>query len=196
VQECRRVWREQGSDRDYDELQQLAGQAPADVAVFDPDDESLLHGGDMPARIAALCADAGQTAPSGDGELLRSILVSLACKYRLVCEQLEHVTGDGIDTIHVVGGGARHELLCQLTADVCGREVITGPVEATALGNVLVQALALGELAGLADLRAVVARSVAPRRYEPRPSSPGAETYHRFLDTTGLSATRAARTPV
>jgi rhamnulokinase len=196
VQECRRVWRDKGSDRDYDELQTLAAQAPADVAVFDPDDDSLLHGGDMPARIAAVCAASGQTAPSGDGELVRSVLVSLACKYRLVCEQLEQVCERAIDTIHVVGGGARNELLCQLTADVCGREVVTGPVEATALGNVLVQALALGELDSLDDVRRVVARSVAPRRFEPRPSSSGNETYQRFLETTGLSATRAARAPV
>jgi rhamnulokinase len=150
----------------------------------------------MPARITALCTGAGQPALSGDGELLRSILVSLACKYRLVCEQLEHVTDDAIETIHVVGGGARNELLCQLTADVCGREVVAGPIEATALGNVLVGALALGELADLVDLRQVVARSVAPRRYEPQPSSRGTETYQRFLETTGLSATRAARAPV
>jgi rhamnulokinase len=196
VQECRRVWRAKGSDRDYDELQRLAAEAPADVAVFDPDDDSLLHGGDMPARIAALCTGSGQPAPAGDGELLRSILVSLACKYRLVCEQLEHVCERAIDTIHVVGGGARNELLCQLTADVCGRDVVTGPVEATALGNVLVQALALGELGGLDDVRRVVARSVKPRRFEPQPSTPGNETYQRFLETTGLSATRAARAPV
>jgi rhamnulokinase len=200
VQECRRVWRAEGSDRDYDELQTLAGEARSDVAVFDPDDESLLHGGDMPARIAALCADSGQAAPAGDGELLRSILVSLACKYRLVCEQLEHVSDEAIDTIHVVGGGARNELLCQLTANVCGREVVTGPVEATALGNVLVQAMALGELSGLADVRRAVARSVKPERYEPNRSSPGTgtstETYQRFLETTGLSATRAAQAPV
>jgi rhamnulokinase len=196
VQECRRVWRATGSARDYDELTALAAASRADVPVFDPDDNSLLHGGDMPARITALCTGAGQPAPSGDGELLRSILVSLACKYRLVCEQLEHVTDDAIETIHVVGGGARNELLCQLTADVCGREVVAGPVEATALGNVLVGALALGELADLTDLRQVVARSVSPRRYEPQASPRGAETYQRFLEATGLSATRAARAPV
>jgi rhamnulokinase len=196
VQECRRVWRATGSARDYDELQALAAGARADVPVFDPDDASLLHGGDMPARIAALCTGTGQPALTGDGELLRSILVSLACKYRLVCEQLEHVTDDGIDTIHVVGGGARNELLCQLTADVCGREVVAGPVEATALGNVLVGALALGELADLTELRQVVTRSVAPRRYEPQPSSRGADTYQRFMETTGLRPTRAARAQV
>ena len=96
----------------------------------------------------------------------------------------------------MVGGGARNELLCQLTADVCDREVVTGPVEATALGNVLVQAMALGELDGLADVRRVVARSVAPRRLSPHPAASGNETYQRFLETTGLSATRAARAPV
>src|SRR5262249_27474369 len=101
-----------------------------------------------------------------------------------------------IDTIHVVGGGARNELLCQLTADVCGREVVTGPVEATALGNVLVQAMALGELGGLDDVRRGGARAPAPRHLQPHPSSPVNDTYQRFLETTGLSATRAARAPV
>jgi rhamnulokinase len=196
VQECRRVWRGDGGKRDYGQLVALAGKARPDVPLFDPDHDSLLHGGDMPARISDLCTAAGQTAPAGEGEMVRSILVSLACKYRLVTEQLEHVTDRRIDTIHVVGGGARNELLCRLTADVCGREVITGPVEATALGNVLVQALALGELSDLADLRGVVQRSGAPRRYEPSASSPAAETYPRFLEMTGLGAPHAARAHV
>jgi rhamnulokinase len=196
LQQCRRVWRAAGDERDYAELVALAGRARADVPVFDPDDDSLLHGGDMPAAIAALCAGTGQPAPEDEGELVRSILLSLACKYRLVIEQLQHVSDRRIDTVHVVGGGARNELLCRLTADVCGREVVTGPVEATALGNILVQALALGELSDLTDLRGVVERSVQPQRYEPRASPAAAETYPRFLETTGLRATRAARTPV
>jgi rhamnulokinase len=195
VQECRRVWRSQGAERDYEELQSLAARARAEVAVFDPDDESLLHGGDdMPDRIAALCIQGEQEPPADDGELLRSVLVSLACKYRLVVEQLEHVCERRIDTIHVVGGGARNELLCQLTADVCEREVVAGPVEATALGNVLVQALARGELADLAQLRDVVARSIEPRRHEPKASA-ASETYTRFLEATGHSARGTARTP-
>ena len=109
----------------------------------------------MPARIAALCTDAGQSAPSDEGELVRSILVSLACKYRLVCEQLEQVcerTHRHSSTWSVAGLVTR--LLCQLTADVCEREVVTGPVEATALGNVLVQAMASRRAVEvLADLR-------------------------------------------
>jgi rhamnulokinase len=182
------VWRAGGADHDYGDLVTLAGEARADVPVFDPDHDSLLHGGDMPARISDLCTAAGQPAPDGAGEMVRSILVSLACKYRLVIEQLEIVTDRRIDTVHVVGGGARNQLLCELTADVCGRGVVTGPVEATALGNVLVQALAVGELSDLADARRVVARSVQAQRHEPRPSSPAAEIYPRFLETTGLGA--------
>jgi rhamnulokinase len=195
VQECRRGWRAGGTEHDYDELQALAREASPDVPVFDPDHPTLLYGGDMPARIEAILTADGQEAPAGPGELLRSILVSLACKYRLVTEQLEHVTDRRIETIHVVGGGARNELLCQLTADVLHRPVLAGPVEATALGNVLVQALALGELSGLTQLRQVVARSVLPRRFEPDPTQPSEEIYQRFLTATGLDVNRPISAP-
>ena len=196
VQECRRAWHADGVQRDYDELQALAAQASADVPLFDPDHESLLRSGDMPARIAARFAQTGQRAPHDDGELLRAILVSLACKYRLVVEQLEAVAGHRIDTVHVVGGGARNQLLCQLTADVLAREVVTGPVEATALGNVLVQALALGEIADLAQLRTIAARCAPPTRYEPGGAQAAQEIYQRFLAVTGLTVNRATRAPV
>jgi len=195
VQECRRAWRAAGTERDYDELQTLARNAPPHVPVFDPDHDTLLRGGDMPARIAELLDATGQPALADRGELLRSILVSLACKYRLVTEQLERVADRRIDTIHVVGGGARNQLLCQLTADLLDRPVLAGPVEATALGNVLVQALALGELADLADVRRVAARSVSLQRFEPDPSHSAQDTYQRFLTVTGLTVDRAVRTP-
>ena len=183
VQECRRCWEEQGQARGYAELQDLARQARPDVPLFDPDDESLLHRGDMPVSIARLCTAAAQPAPEGPGELLRSILVSLACKYRLVIERLERVSGRQIDVIHVVGGGVQNELLCQLTADFTGRQVLAGPAEATALGNVLVQAMALGRIDGLAQARAVSAASARPVRYEPQDADAGA-TYERFLAIT------------
>jgi rhamnulokinase len=186
VQECRRTWDEAGQARDYEELQKLARDARPDVPLFDPDDESLLHRGDMPALIAQLCAAGGQTVPQGPGELLRSILTSLACKYRLVLERLERVSGRHINVIHVVGGGVRNELLCQLTADLTGRLVLAGPAEATALGNVLVQAMALGQIDGLAQARAISLASVAPVRYEPHDTA-AAETYQRFLAITGLA---------
>lgn len=190
VQECRRCWEATGSAHDYDELSRLATQASPDVPLFDPDDPSLLRGGDMPGLITALCVASGQRAPSGEGELLRSILVSLACRYRMVLERLAHVTGRRIDVVHVVGGGARNTLLCQLTADLLERPVLAGPIEATALGNVLVQAIALGELEGLAQARELVRRSAQLRRYEPSAAQPAAETYQRFLAATGLAADR------
>jgi rhamnulokinase len=193
LQECRRAWSERGKALDYDELHRLAYEAPSDVPVFDPDEPALLRSGDMPSLIASACADAGQAEPSGPGELVRSIVVSLACKYRVVLERLQEVTGHRINSLHVVGGGIRNTLLCQLTADVLGLTVLAGPEEATALGNVLVQARACGELSGLAQMREMAAASVQLDRYEPTGGRPADETYERFLSVTGLTAGRPAR---
>jgi rhamnulokinase len=187
-QECARVW-----GVGFPEIHRLAAAAPADVPLFDPDEDAFLAPGDMPARIAAACVRSGQREPRDRGETARSILVSLACKYRLVLERLEAVTGREVTRVHAVGGGVRNRLLCELTADVCGRPVLVGAVEATALGNVLVQARAAGELASLADMRAVAAASTESTTYEPSPDRDGAEeTYRRFLDVTGLATPTAA----
>jgi rhamnulokinase len=187
VQECRRGW----GDVTYEDLARQAAEARPDVPLFDPDDDRFLAPADMAATIAAVCRELGQPAPEGQGEVVRSAVVSLACKYRLTLERLEQVTGRGVDCIHVIGGGARNALLCQLTADMTGRRVLAGPVEATALGNVLVQARAAGLLGSLAEMREVAAASVRPETYEPR--ADGAATYDRFLEVTGLSP--AAATP-
>jgi rhamnulokinase len=190
VQECRRRWEVEGGPSDYDELHRLAAEAPADVPLFDPDDERLLAPDDMPAEIAAACEAGGQPPPASRAELIRSVLVSLACKYRLVLEQLERVSEREIDLVHVIGGGARNELLCRLTADLLGRPVHAGPVEATALGNVLIQARAAGELGSLEELRSAAARAARPTVYEPVGTHPDADTtYERFLDVTGLRLT-------
>jgi rhamnulokinase len=187
VQECRREWAAEGGPSDYDEIARLAAEAPADVPLFDPDDDGFLAPGGMPARIADACRAAGQDAPATPGETVRSAVTSLACKYRLVLERLERVTGREVDVVHVIGGGARNRLLCELTADVLGRPVLAGPVEATAMGNVLVQARAAGELGSLGDLRAVATASADPETFEPRPERAAAEgTYERFLSVTGL----------
>jgi rhamnulokinase len=188
VQECRRCWASEGGPSDYDELHGMAAAARSDVALFDPDADAFLHPGDMPARIARACARAGQPVPVTPGELVRSILVSLACKYRLVLEQLERTAGIDVEVIHVIGGGARNELLCAMTADIAGRPVLAGPVEATALGNVLVQARAAGRLASRADMFTVAAASATPRAFEPTAARSAADsTYERFLAVTGLS---------
>ena len=194
VQECRRQWERDGHARDYDELQALAAGAGPDVALFDPDHESLLPAGEMPRRITELCAAHGQRPPADPGQLLRSILISLACKYRLVLDQLARVADRRIDVVHVVGGGARNTLLCQLTADLLDRPVLAGPVEATALGNILVQAAALGEVSGLAQMRALVRRSVTIERFDPAAMQPADETFERFLAATGLTATPSSGT--
>jgi rhamnulokinase len=177
LEECRRAW---GEERDYAELLAAAEAVREDVPLFDPDDESLVAPGNMPERIAALC----ERPLEGPGETVRSILVSLACKYRWVLSRLEAVTGRDVRRVHVIGGGSRNRLLCRLTADITGREVLAGPVEATALGNVLVQARAAGRLGSLAELRAVAAASAEPERHEP--GDPG-EDYDRFLAATGLT---------
>ncbi len=158
----------------------MAVEARPDVPLFDPDEPAFLPPGGMPGRIADACVRLGQAPPEGPGETVRSIAVSLACKYRLVLERLELVSGHEVGCIHVIGGGARNRLLCQLTADLTGRPVHAGPVEATALGNVLVQARATGHLGSLAEVREVAAASAAPETFEP--SAGGAGEYDRFLD--------------
>jgi rhamnulokinase len=189
LEESRRAW----GDVSYDELLRLAASAGDDVPLFDPDDDGFLVPGDMPARIAATCERSGQPAPAGVAETVRSIFVSLACKYRWVLERLEAVTGRDVRRIHLVGGGARNALLCRLTADITGCEVLAGPAEATALGNVLVQARAAGELGSLSELREVAAASVEPTAGEPAPDRDAPEsTYRRFLDVTGLGAPTTA----
>jgi rhamnulokinase len=187
VQECKHHWERTGAGYEYAELRRLAAEAPADAPLFDPDDERFLAPGDMPARIAETCRASGQTAPATPGQTIRAALASLACKYRLVLERLERVTGQDVDVVHVVGGGARNDLLCRLTADAVGRPLLAGPVEATALGNVLVQARAAGELGSLAELRAVAAATADIRVFQPGPERALAEdTYGRFLEVTGL----------
>jgi rhamnulokinase len=183
LQECRR-----SLGMDYHELLRLAGEAGDDGPLFDPDDEALLAPDDMPTQIGLACTASGQAVPGTAGQLVRSILVSLACKYRLVLERLMRVSGRRVDVVHVIGGGVRNELLCQLTADLLGRPVLAGPVEATALGNVLVQARATGELGSLGDLRAAAAASADPAVYEPSERRDRAEAlYRRFLDVTDLA---------
>ena len=180
VQECRRTWARAGRDLSYDELIPRAEAARPFAALVDPDDPSFLAPGDMPARLAAFCTRTGQAPPGDEGAFVRCALESLALKYRWTIERLEAILGTTIRTIHVVGGGSQNALLCQFTADACGRAVVAGPVEATAVGNVLMQAIARGRIASLADARAVVARSFPVRTYEPRDASAWDDAAGRF----------------
>jgi rhamnulokinase len=168
VQECRRTWARAGRELSYEEMIARAQVAPPFTTLVDPDDASFLAHGDMPARLAAYCTRTGQAPPSDEGAMVRCCLESLALKYRWAIERLESILGTTIETIHVVGGGTKNALLCQFTADACGRPVHAGPVEATAIGNILMQALGRGQLGSIADLRAIVARSFPVTVYEPR----------------------------
>jgi rhamnulokinase len=194
LQQCRATWGNNASLPGYDELESLAGSADAEPPLFDPDDPSLSYPGEMPAKIEALLRAAGQPIPTSKGALTRSILVSLACKYRLVIEGLERCSGKSITKIHVVGGGARNKLLCRLTADITRREVIAGPAEASALGNVLMQAAALRYISGADEMRRIARASVTVARYLPVSEDHHADTtYERFLYVTRLGSPGPAR---
>jgi len=167
LQECRRAWQRDGHDLSYNTLRALARLTPAFGPLIDPDDPRLLPSGDMPARIRTLCLETGQTPPESPGEITRCILESLACAYRSAFDAIREATGQPVTEIHVVGGGSRNDLLCQLTADATDLLVLAGPVEATAIGNLLVQAMAAGRIGSPRELREVVARSAMIERYDP-----------------------------
>lgn len=181
LQECRRAWASQGDEHAHTELTALAERAPAFGPLVNASNARWLAPDDMPARMAAYCRETGQVVPSSKGAFVRCILESLALEYRWVAERLEELTGRSLGTIHVIGGGARNPLLNQLTADATGRPVAAGPVEATALGNVLVQAIAAGHLASLAEGRELVRRSFPVEAYAPRPSVQWQAAYERYL---------------
>jgi len=179
VQECRRAWALDGREFSYEELAEKAGAAEPFSAMLNPD--AFLEPGHMPERIAAYCAATGQKTPAGEGALVRMILESLALRYRQVLESLESLTGSTIETIHIMGGGSRNQLLNQLVADATGRTVVAGPAEATAAGNILVQAIGSGEVAGLAEARWIVRNSFEVTAVQPRSRAGWDEAYNRFL---------------
>lgn len=163
VQECRREW-----GLSYDEITRLASEARPFLAVIDPDSDLFLRPGDMPEKVRAFCAESGQAVPQSRGEIVRVVLESLALKYRLVLERLEALAGKRLEPIHIIGGGTKNRLLNQLAADCTGREVVAGPVEATAIGNIVMQAITLGHLESLAAARALVRASFEVETYRPQ----------------------------
>ncbi len=181
VQECRRTWASRGRELSYDEITRLAAEAPAFGSLVDPDHHSFLRPGDMPAQIQAYCRRTGQVVPQTEGEIVRCALESLALKYRWTLDKLERMQGCRLNTIHVVGGGSRNGLLCQFTADATQRLVVAGPVEATATGNVLLQAISQGEIGSLADARQVVRDSFDLVTFEPGAIAGWDDAYARLL---------------
>jgi rhamnulokinase len=180
LQESLRTWAAAGLPADLADLLAAAARVPAFPAVVDPDDDRFLPPGDMPARIAEVCARTGQTPPQSQPETVRCILDSLALAYRRTVRRAAELSGRDIEVVHVVGGGVRNTLLCQLTADACGLPVLAGPVEAAALGNALVQARAGGVLGGgLTELRALLRNTQDVRLHLP---TPGVEAVWRAAE--------------
>jgi len=169
LQESLRDWGLAGDSDALDGLLAAAAEVPDGGPFFDPDDPGFLAPGDMPKRIADQLAASGRPVPATRPAMVRCILESLARAFGVAVETASRLSGQAVDVVHIVGGGSRNELLCQLTADATGRPVIAGPVEATAIGNLLVQARAHDCIEGdLQALRALVRASVTLRRYDPR----------------------------
>ncbi|WP_150307256.1 rhamnulokinase [Planctomonas psychrotolerans] len=169
LSECVRTWELLGESIDLPDLLTAAAAVSTPPSIFDANDPRLMPPGDMPARIAVLCGERGVPVPASRAELVRSILESLAEAFARAVHTAATLSGKRVTVVHIVGGGSQNELLCQLTADRSGLPVLAGPVEATAIGNVLVQARAQGAVSGsLESLRALVARSTEPRRHSPR----------------------------
>jgi rhamnulokinase len=181
VQECRRVWNLSGANHTWDGLNRLAAAAQPLVALIDPDDGAFLAPANMPEAIRTYCHRTGQTVPPNEGAVIRCALESLALRYRLVLGWLEQLVGGRIETIHIVGGGTQNRQLCQATADACQRTVLAGPIEATAIGNLLVQAIAAGDIGSIGEARDVVRNSFTVDRYEPQNALNWDAAFKKFL---------------
>ena len=180
VQECRRIWERSGQSLSYQQLVHLAEEAKPFIAFVDPDHNSFLNPPDMPAAIVEFCEQTGQSKPATMGEIIRCALESLALKYRAVLEMISQIRGL-IKKLHIVGGGTQNKLLCQFTANATNVPVIAGPIEATAIGNIMVQAIALGCLSSIAEGRKMIRQSFDLVEYQPQEQDAWDEAYQRLV---------------
>jgi rhamnulokinase len=180
AQQSRATWNAQGADYSYDDLTRLAVDAEPYRSLIDPDDPSFLAPGDIPGRIRAFCVRTGQPQPETPGQVMRCAYESLALKYRFVLDNLIKLSGRRVERIHIIGGGTQNRLLCQMTADATARPVYAGPIEATALGNAIVQLIALGELKNVAEARTMLSQSLDLQVYHPQHQTAWEAAYERF----------------
>ncbi len=181
IQECRRDWDKEGHHYSWDDIVAMAREAAPLRSVIDTDAPEFYAGGDMEKKIRDFCARTGQPVPDTPGQTARCIYESLALKYRKAVEGLERIKGVPIDSVNIVGGGIQNRLLDQMAADATGRPVITGPIEGSAIGNLLTQAIALGDLGGVEDLRRVVRASETVETWQPHPSDDWERAYEKLL---------------
>ena len=183
-QESRRQWKREGKDYSFADLSVMAENAKPLQSIIDPDDQLFASAGNMPKRICDYCRATGQHVPENEGEIVRCILESLALRYRWTAEKLEEMTGRKYSAINIVGGGTKEEMLSRFTADASHRTVCTGPIEATALGNVAMQCIASGEIRDMWEARQVIRNSFDVMEYTPDSASAAQwdEAYGRFLN--------------
>jgi rhamnulokinase len=185
VQQSRAAWARDGEHYDYPALAALAEDAPAFRAWINPNDLRFYAPANMVEEIRQACAESGQPVPTGVPDVMRTILESLAFTYRAAIDRLERIKGIRVPALHIIGGGSQNVVLSQWTANALGRPVITGPVEGTTMGNLLVQLMALGEIKDLAEIRQVVRNSTEVITYQPRDAAAWEDAYGRFLQVTG-----------
>jgi len=184
LQECRRTW---SAEHDYSwpEMVEMSLNAQPFKCLIDPDAREFLNPGDMPAAIAAFCAKTGQPEPETHGEVIRTIFESLALKYRATLDSIREVSTNEIEKIHIIGGGANNELLCQYAANATNLQVYAGPTEATAIGNIMMQAKALGDVSSLGEIRQMVFNSFETKIFYPQDANTWNAEYQRFKNLIG-----------
>jgi len=180
VQECRRAWLKEGHDYSYDDLARLASEAAPLRSLIHPADPRFYKPDLMPQKIADYCSETGQSVPATPGVIIRCAYESLALLYRRTLQQLEEISGKKITRLHIVGGGSKSDLLNQMAANATQISVTAGPVEATAIGNLLVQALALGHLKSSVELRQVVKNSFPGKVYQPERQTDWEQAWQKF----------------
>ena len=180
VQECRRQWKREGQEYSYDDLTKMAEKVPPFASLIVPGESRFLSPKNMQNEIQTYCHESDQPVPESKGAIIRTVLESLALEYRWVAEQIDRLTGKSYPLIHIIGGGTQNKLLNQFAANATGRNVIAGPVEATAIGNILIQSIAMGDITSLAEGRAIVRNSFEVESYEPTDLSAWDEAYSRY----------------
>ncbi len=180
LQGCRKAWAEQGKEYSYPDLVEAAREAEAFKILVDPDWQGFYNPDNMLEAIDTFCFETGQEKPESTGSYVRCVMDSLALKYKQVYEQLREVSGKELPVIHIIGGGSRNQELCQYTADATGARVFAGPAEATAIGNLLIQARTLGDVSDLEELRSIVRNSFEIKEYEPRDTEEWDKAFEKF----------------
>lgn len=186
IQECKRQWEKEGDTSSFAELEDMAKNAEPFASFIDPDYHTFISPGDMPSRVKEFCKNTNQPVPNTKGDIIRCISQSLAMKYRMTVENLEEIQGKKLSDIHMVGGGIKDKLLCQFTANATARKVIAGPVEATSIGNLMVQAMALGQVKDLNEIRRIVKDSFPTLVYETIETAAWHDAFIRFKTIVGV----------